>query len=154
MFLPEITSMVGEETSNLTGIDDLLGGVKIAMIASFVGLSLTVYTSGFLYKGAKQNVEEQKNKFYSFIQASLLPKLTDNASTGIFSLQNNLIKFNEGFSDNMDNFQGILNSVNKSLNSQVELIEQLKRVDVSRMATANISVLKELKYSLSQLENF
>jgi methyl-accepting chemotaxis protein len=154
MFLPEITSMVGEETSNLSGIDDLLGGVKIAMIASFVGLSLTVYTSGFLYKGAKQIVEEQKNKFYSFIQANLLPKLTDNASTGIYSLQNNLLKFNDGFSENMSNFKGILNSVNSSLNSQVDLIEQLKRVDVSRMATANVTVLKELKYSLSQLENF
>jgi hypothetical protein len=154
MFLPEITTMVSGSKGDLSGIDDLLGGVKIAMIASFIGLSLTVYSSGFLFKGAKQKAEEQKNKFYSFIQAKLLPKLTDNASTGIYSLQNNLLKFNEGFTDNMNNFSGILTKVHTSLDSQVQLIDELKRVDISTMAKANVTVLKELKYSISQLESF
>lgn len=154
MFLPEITTMVGGSKGDLSGIDDLLGGVKIAMIASFIGLSLTVYSSGFLFKGAKQKAEEQKNKFYSFIQAKLLPKLTDNASTGIYSLQNNLLKFNEGFTDNMNNFNGVLTKVHTSLDSQVQLIDELKRVDISTMAKANVTVLKELKYSISQLESF
>lgn len=152
-FLPAITDMVGEN-GKLSGIDNLLGGVKIAMIASFIGLTITVYTSGFKFKGVKQEVEAYKNDFFSFIQARLLPKLTDNLSTGIHSLQNNLLKFNEDFSDNMQDFNGILTNVHKTLDSQVQLIEELKRVDVSTMAKANVTVLKELRHSVSQLENF
>lgn len=152
-YLPAITDMVGEN-GKLSGIDNLLGGVKIAMIASFIGLSITVYTSGFKFKGVKQDVEGYKNDFFSFIQARLLPKLTDNLSSGIHSLQNNLLKFNEDFSDNMQDFNGILTNVHKTLDSQVQLIEELKRVDVSTMAKANVTVLKELRHSVSQLENF
>ena len=44
-------------------IDILIGGVKIAMIASFTGLLLTVLLSGWKYKGAKTKAEGLKNDF-------------------------------------------------------------------------------------------
>jgi len=45
------------------GISILLGGVKIAMIASFVGLALTVFNSGLLYKRDRFFVEVSTNGF-------------------------------------------------------------------------------------------
>jgi hypothetical protein len=151
-FLPDISKMISD--SNTDGIDGLLGGVKIAMIASLVGLGFTIYGTGFLFKGAKQKVDEYKNDFYSFVQAQLLPKLSENTSSSIYSLQNNLLKFNDDFKGNMSSFENILNEVHNSLDSQVQLVEELKKVDLSTMAMANVSVLKELKYSIGQLQNF
>jgi hypothetical protein len=45
----------------LTGIDILLGGVKIAMISALIGLLLTVAASGIFYKGAKSETERKKD---------------------------------------------------------------------------------------------
>lgn len=151
-FLPAISKMIAD--SNTEGIDGLLGGVKIAMIASLVGLGFTIYGTGFLFKGAKQKVEEYKNDFYSFVQAQLLPKLSENTSSSIYSLQNNLLKFNDDFKGNMSSFENILSDVHNSLDSQVQLVEELKKVDLATMAKANVTILKELKYSVGQLQNF
>jgi hypothetical protein len=155
-FLPDISEMISssKDGANTEGIDALLGGVKIAMIASLVGLGFTIYGNGFLFKDAKQKVEEHKNDFYSFIQARLLPKLSENTSSSIYSLQNNLLKFNEDFKGNMISFESILSEVHTSLDSQVQLVEELKKVDLSTMAKANVTVLKELKFSIGQLQNF
>lgn len=155
MFLPGISDIIGTGgESNTDGIDSLLTGVKIAMIASAIGLGLTVYTSGYLYKGAKQKVEDLKNKFYTFVQSQLLPKLSANTASSLFSLQNNLLKFNDDFKSNMTGFNSILSDVHITLGSQVELIKELKKVDISTMAKANVTVLKELKHSVSEFEKF
>ena len=42
------------------GITLLIGGVKIAMIASFVGLLLTIINSGWIFKGSRTLVEAKK----------------------------------------------------------------------------------------------
>ena len=68
-------------------IDMLIGGVKIAMIASFVGLLLTVLLSGWKYKGAKLHTEGLKNDLFTWIQTQLLPVLSQNISSSIYSLQ-------------------------------------------------------------------
>lgn len=155
-FLPSINEMIGTgaEKSNTEGIDSLLSGVKIAMIASAIGLALTIYSSGFLYKGAKQSVEDLKNKFFTFVQSQLLPKLSANTTSSLYALQNNLLKFNDDFKGNMTGFKSILKDVHLTLGSQVELINELKKVDVSTLAKANVSVLKELKYSVAEFEKF
>jgi methyl-accepting chemotaxis protein len=124
------------------------------MIASAIGLGLTIYTSGFLYKGAKQKVEELKNKFYTFIQSQLLPKLSANTASSLYTLQNNLLKFNDDFKGNMTGFKSILKDVHLTLGSQVELINELKKVDVATLAKANVTVLKELRHSVTEFEKF
>ncbi len=149
-FLPAIT-VIG---SNTDGINSLLSSVKIAMIASAIGLCLTIYTSGYLYKGAKQKVEELKNKFYTFIQSQLLPKLSANTASSLYTLQNNLLKFNDDFKGNMTGFKSILKDVHLTLGSQVELINELKKVDVATLAKANVTVLKELRHSVTEFEKF
>lgn len=136
------------------GIDVLIGGVKIAMIAGFVGLLFTVIASGFMYKGAKAKAESQKNDFYTFIQTDLLPVLSQNVTSSIYSLQTNLLKFNDTFSGNVNRFDGFLKEIYASFESQLLVLEELKNIDVAALAKLNVNVLRELRTSTKEFERF
>ncbi|MGL2988268.1 hypothetical protein ACSVH5_11795 [Flavobacterium sp. RSSA_27] len=135
-------------------IDMLIGGVKIGMIASFIGLFMTVYLSGWYYKGAKSVVLKHKNDFYSWIQTRLLPVLSNNTTSSIYALQSNLLKFNDTFSINVQNFNGVLTKVLHSFDSQVGLMNELKEIDVAQLAKLNVNVLQELRTSTKEFEKF
>lgn len=135
-------------------IDILIGGVKIAMIASFTGLLLTVLLSGWKYKGAKTQAESLKNDFFTWIQTHLLPVLSQNTTSSIYSLQANLLKFNDTFSTNVVSFNGVLGKILESFDSQVNLMHELKEVDVAQLAKINVDVLKELRTSTKEFEKF
>nr|WP_315182500.1 hypothetical protein [uncultured Flavobacterium sp.] len=135
-------------------IDILIGGVKIAMIASFTGLLLTVLLSGWKYKGAKTQAESLKNDFFTWIQTHLLPVLSQNTTSSIYSLQANLLKFNDTFSTNVVSFNGVLSKILESFDSQVNLMNELKDVDVAQLAKINVTVLQELRTSTKEFEKF
>lgn len=135
-------------------IDILIGGVKIAMIASLVGITLTTYLSGWLFKGAKNQAEYLKNQFYSWVLTNLLPVLTQNTTSSLYSLQTNLMKFNDTFTDNVGEFKTVLSEISVTFDSQRQIMEELKRVDVSEMANININVLKQVKDTTNHFEKF
>jgi len=135
-------------------IDILIGGVKIAMIASFTGLLLTVLLSGWKYKGAKTQAESLKNDFFTWIQTHLLPVLSQNTTSSIYSLQANLLQFNDTFSTNVVSFNSVLGKILESFDSQVNLMHELKEVDVAQLAKINVTVLKELRTSTKEFEKF
>ncbi len=137
-----------------SAIDMLIGGVKIAMIASFIGLLLTVILSGYKYKSAKLHAEGLKNDLFSWIQTQLLPVLSQNISSSIYALQANLLKFNDTFSTNISSFNGLMNKILESFNSQVSLMNELKEVDVAQLAKLNVNVLQELRISTKEFEKF
>ncbi|MDM1376344.1 hypothetical protein [Myroides marinus] len=147
-----IPSIASDEFSH--SVDILIGGVKIAMIASFVGLVLTTVLSGWLFKGAKNQAESLKNGFFSWTQTSLLPVLSQNTTSSLYSLQSNLVKFNDTFSENVTEFRTILGGIQGSFQSQIEIMEELKKVDVVQLANINVNVLKELKDSSKQFAQF
>lgn len=147
-----IPSVSSDEFSN--SVDILISGVKVAMIASFVGLLLTTYLSGWLFKGARNSAESLKNQFFSWIQTTLLPVLSQNTASSIYSLQSNLLKFNDTFSGSVVEFREVLQGIKGSFDSQVTIMEELKKVDVAQLANININVLKELKDSSSKFAIF
>jgi len=147
-------SYEGFATISNTTIEALMGSVGVAMVASFVGLALTTYGSGVFYKQAKSDVESLKNDFYTFIQTELLPSISNSATNSIVTLQTNLLKFNEGFTSNVDKFDGLLQDILGSFNSQMSIVEELKDIDVAKLARLNIDVLKELRTSTKEFEKF
>lgn len=156
-FIPSISieNFVGSgNSSDNVGIDILLSGVKIAMIASFCGLLLTTVLSGFVYKNAKTKAEKRKNEYFTYIQTELLPTLNQNATSSIFALQRNLNDFNSLFESNIQNFNTSLSGVLKSLDSQVVLMNDLKEIDVVTLAKLNVNVMKELRTSAKEFEKF
>ena len=138
----------------MASVTDLISSVKWAMGCSFVGLLLTTLLSAWKYRGAKAMLEEQKNELYTFIQIELLPQLSQDANSTILTMQAHLEKFNEGFSENVSGFDGIMNRILQAFDSQVRLTEQLQHMDISRVAHLNAQVLAELRTSMTEFEKF
>lgn len=138
----------------MASVTDLIESVKWAMGCSFMGLLLTTILSAWFYRGAKAELEEQKNELYTFIQIELLPQLSQDVNSTILTMQSHLEKFNEGFSENVNSFDGIMNRILEVFDSQVELNEQLKDMDISQVASLNKNTLVELRRSMTEFEKF
>jgi hypothetical protein len=132
----------------------LLGSVKVAMIASFFGLFLTIYNSAIILKGTKYELETKKNRFYTFIQVELLPSLNQGIGSTFEALQRNLSKFNEKFDGNLDRLSSVFDKNYESILLQKELLKQLDRSKVSEITKYNVQVLKELTRALVEFDKF
>ncbi len=154
VFTGDIDALLSSNNDTVSGgIVELLGGVALAMISSIAGIGLTTYGS-YLTKGAKNQLNSDKNEFLSWIQVKLLPSLSDNATSAIHTLQNNLSKFNFKFSENIEGMNDAFAVVGESYKDQLELMTLLKDLDIHKMATANVQVLKELQKSTGEFERF
>jgi hypothetical protein len=132
----------------------LLGGVKVAMIASFTGLLLTITHSGFFYRLAKAKNQRRKNEFYTFIQVELLPLLNDNLNTTLYSLQANLLSFNKDFGQNIHRLDGLMNKNYDALVAQEHFMDTLSKMDIMEFAAANVKVLSGLKTAVKSFGDF
>jgi hypothetical protein len=136
------------------GISMLIGGVKIAMIASFLGLGFTITNSGYFFKGSKSFSESRKNDLYTFIQIELLPIINQGLASTLESLQRNLFKFNSEFSTNLSGLTGIFDANTRAIKAQKELLDTIDKAKVSEMTRYNVKVLQQLDLSVNQFEKF
>jgi len=136
------------------GITTLLGGVKIAMIASFVGLTLTTLNSGLFFKGSKSLVEANKNEFYTLIQTELLPVINQSIGSTFEAFQRNLFKFNGEFTSNLSKLSGIFENNFQALTLQESVLSKIEKIDIATVAKYNVNVLKELQVSMVEFEKF
>lgn len=135
------------------GIIDLLGGVALAMISSISGIVLTT-TASYYNNASKKELNTNKNSFLSWIQVKLLPTLSGNAATAIYTLQQNLSTFNNTFSTNIKEMGTAFTIANQSHHDQLELMRLVEKMDVTRMAKANVEVLQELQRNSKEFEKF
>jgi len=136
------------------GISLLIGGVKIAMLASVAGLALTIVNSAWAFKRARIRNETKKNEFYTFVQVNLLPVINQGLASTLESLQRNLLKFNNEFSGNLHQLNGIFDANTTAIRAQKELLETIERTKMAEIAKYNIKVLQQLDTSVVQLEKF
>lgn len=147
-------SLSGDPNAAGMAIQLLLGGVKIAMIASFTGLLCTLAGNSFFFKLAKRKVEDSRNEFYTFIQMDLMPLLNQNINSTLYSLQNNLHKFNEEFKGSIQQLSGAMGKHVQTIQSQERILETLNKMDVVNFANANVVILQELQTSMEQFKSF
>lgn len=155
--MPDLGVELGTEQTGKTldeGIAMLIGGVKIAMIASFVGLMLTIINSGWVFKGSRSYSEARKNEFYTFIQVELLPIINQGLASTLDSLQRNLLQFNKEFSSNLKGLTGVFDSNRIAIREQKELLDAIDKAKVSEMTKYNVAVLKQLDLSVGKFEKF
>lgn len=136
------------------GVDILLSGVKIAMIASLCGLLLTTLNNGYFFRLAKAQLEQNKNDLYTFIQTSLLPILNSDVSSNLFTLGKNLNLFNAKFSKSVKDLESVMSTNSQALTDQKEILDKVQQLDVVKMSTANIDLFKEFKNSVGHFEKF
>lgn len=134
-------------------IGELMGGVAIAMIASLIGIILTTCSS-WKSKTSKTKLEADKNEFYSWIQAELLPVLSGNMASTLQLLQQNLTSFNLSFSSNIGRMENALKEMSGSFEDQLKILELLKNLDIQRMATANVTILQQFEKSTANFQQF
>lgn len=132
------------------GVNALMGGVSIAMISSILGIILTTIASNG-FKNAKSQVESGKHAFLSWIQAKLLPTLSDNVVGAIHEMTGNLENFNKEFSDNTSNLSEALAKVNESYKLQTQLIDAVNKIQEGRTASTNLALLSKLIESSEQI---
>lgn len=136
-----------------SGINDLLAGVALAMVASIVGIVLTTVNSVY-FKRFKREEEEGKNQFLSWVQSTLLPELPNDISDSFSSFVDNLNTFNNTFRENTQGLGRTLSQINESYSIQADIIRTIQHMDVARMATANVRVLNALSACTENLEQF
>lgn len=139
--------------SGVDGIQSLLGGVALAMISSIIGIGFNIWGSK-LAKEAKIKVEKNKNTFLSWMQAELLPNISNDTSGALVRMTDNLSKFNITFSENTRNLGDTFSKVNDSYKDQASLMRAIQELNITEIATANIDVYDKLKNSTDEIEVF
>jgi hypothetical protein len=147
--LSELLS-AGSSSSGTDGVKALLGGVVLAMISSILGILLT--TSGSMTaKRAKAKVEKNKHIFLSWIQARLLPNLSNDTAQALEKMSQNLGAFNNTFSANTSELGKALSQVNESYRLQAQLFDTVKQIADKDVSTKNIQLYKTLKNSTEEI---
>lgn len=100
-------------------IRNLLEGVVVSMTTSLVGLAFTTYNN---HKAsiADTKIEEEKNKFYDFVQTELMPNLDVSMVAAITHLHSTVDKFEPAFNRVISEFQQTFNSCTKAFGSAFE----------------------------------
>jgi len=137
--------------SGAAGVEALLGGVALAMISSILGIILTTVGSNE-FKAAKSTVESDKHLFLSWIQAKLLPVLSNNVADTLERMSHNLAAFNDTFSSNTKELGATLAEVNKSYVLQMQLFEAVKQIADKDISLQNINLYNALKGSTKEIE--
>lgn len=143
----------GNGSSGAFGVEALLGGVSLAMISSIVGILLTTFGS-MQAKNAIALVEKNKHIFLSWIQAELLPNLSNDTAQTLEKMSQNLVAFNDEFSKNTSDLGNALSQVNDSYQKQTVLMQSINRLKIADIASANIEVYDKLKNSTNEIGVF
>lgn len=140
---------------DLAGIQSLLSGVKWAMVASAIGLSLTTLNSSFFYQRAQNKALENKNRFFNFLQIDLLTAISggDLASV-VMNMQKNLDLFNNRFKDNLVEFDKSMNSVFENTKVQRDFLVRLEQVDFQKIVQGNIEIFSKMQGAVDQFDKF
>lgn len=150
---------VGDETSSnyvstgAEGIEAVLGGIALAMVASFVGIVLTTIGS-WKTKAAKVEVEQGKQGFLSWLQKELLPKLKTGVDAEIGKITDNIKESNASFAENTTKLNATLKDINKAISGMTGMLHSLEGMNVVQFASANIQVYEKLKNCSDELGKF
>jgi hypothetical protein len=135
------------------GVEALLGGVGVAMASSLFGILLAT-TGSLKVANGKRQLEKNKNTFLSWIQARLLPSLSNSVADTLKEMSRNLVNFNRTFSSNTRELSSALSQVNASYDLQAQLMRELKQLKIGEIATANIAVYNNLKSCTNEIGYF
>lgn len=149
--------MSGKSTAMATGaannINDLLWGVAIAMVASAIGIILTSLNTIF-FKDKKLQEETEKNKFLAWMQSRVLPAVPSGVSQQMKALVSQLATFNRNFKFNTDSINTTLSRAKEVYQSQANVIEEYKAIDLEGIANGVSSIMRRLRSSTESLDNF
>ena len=140
-------------TSGADGIEAVLGGIALAMLASFIGILLTTFGS-WRAKTVKVDVERGKQDFLSWLQQELLPKLKTGVDAEIGRITDNIKESNASFAANTTKLNATLKDINQAISGMTGMLHSLENLNVVQFASANIQVYEKLKNCTDELGRF
>lgn len=130
---------ISNNASASQGIQHLLGGVALAMIASFVGVFMTILGTKWT-KSAVADNEDGRNRFLSWIQCNLLPKMSSDVVSTLGVFYSNLNNFNSVFSENSKDLKKAFEQIQKAYQGQTEYTKELNKLDIDKAQLAFASL--------------
>ena len=140
-------------SSGANGIEAVLGGIALAMLASFIGIVLTTFGS-WRAKSVKVQVEIGKQQFLSWLQQELLPKLKTGVDAEIERITDNIKESNASFAANTTKLNATLKDINQAISGMTGMLHSLEKLNVVQFASANIQVYEKLKNCTDELGKF
>ena len=134
-------------------INDLLWGVAFAMVASAIGIILTSFNTIY-FKNKKLQEETEKNKFLAWMQSRVLSAVPSGVSQQMKALVSQLATFNRNFKSNTDSINVTLSRAKEVYQSQANVIEEYKAIDLEGIANGVSSIMCRLRSSTESLDNF
>ena len=141
--------------SGSQGIETLLSGVAMAMIASISGLTFTTIAT-WIFKGIKLEVEIGKNRFFTWMQSNLLPEVANDTVDAFRKLGKTLGRFNSDFSRNSEAFGRTMDRILGVNSTQNELLTNVERMnnEIDEMSRRNLEVASRLSSVMGVLDDF
>lgn len=138
----------------MSPLRNLLIGVVIAMIASFVGLYLMIRNSSVNYKKALINCDKNKNGYYDFVRRELMPILSNSMASSLNSLKGVLGEFIGKFGHNLDAYANSAKLLNDNIEKQHLLLVEINKMGQTKVATQIAETFNTLKESSESLDAF
>ena len=145
--------LAGKAAGAANNINDLLWGVAIAMVASAIGIILTSLNTIY-FKDNKLQEETEKNKFLAWMQSRVLSAVPSSVSQQMKALVTQLTTFNRNFRSNTDSINTTLKRAKEVYQSQADVIEEYKAIDLAEIANGVSSIMRRLRSSTESLDNF
>lgn len=160
-FIGIITGLVGIafnvddllKNGEMSPLRNLLIGVVIAMIASFVGLFLMILNSSY-YKDALSECNRNKNGYFDFIRRELMPVLSNSMASSLNSLKGVLGEFVGKFGQNLNAYVNSAELLNDNIERQHLLLIEINKMNQTKVASQIAETFSTLKESSDSLNTF
>ncbi|MCR5192805.1 MAG: hypothetical protein K6D59_05820 [Bacteroidales bacterium] len=159
-----LQTLLSSEIENLSdvGVGGLLTDVAIAMVGSLLGVGFTIWSTMRLReanngdKGKKgrnsfKGVESLKHDFLSWIQAELLPVMSDSYGSSMMLLSREMATFNSRFRGNTEQMRSVVDKVSETTQYQVRLLDAIDRLDIGNVNSASMHLYERLSQSSHQI---
>lgn len=138
-----ITSSTTDNPNFLSGF---LFNVAFAMIASLVGLSLTIHSSSNNFKNAVREFDKGRINLDLILVEKILPKYKKtNGKDSTSNLEKSIGNFNLSLEENISKLDKVFNSnLIKSLENQNDIVEKLNKSGINEHIPNQIKLLTKL----------
>ncbi len=138
----------------LNAIQPLINGVKWAMSASVIGLIITTVFSIKIYKDAQIEADEEKSEFLSKLQSELMPKMATGKMPEVSILSDKLDVFARNTTGSISQLDAIVRTTSNTVEREHQLVKDIRKLDVSKITSANIEVFSQLDIMMDSFNNF
>ena len=153
-FIGIVCGLLGFWKNGADSMDNILIGVSIAMVASLLGLVLTLINKVGVYPKASAAVERCKNAYYDFLQRELMPSLSLGVAGSLASFKDVLGSFISKFGNNINGYAETARLMNQNLESEHQVLLAINNLNISQASKTIAESFATLKDSSEDLAKF